>query len=263
MEQRTAVCAELAAAGQPVAGLTTEEWAMAEAYVQILQPFHHATKAVGEDGYPTKALEIPILHGIEKHLLKSINSKAKGITLARALYKSVKSRFPFYKQDHIRLVAMVVDPRFKNALLDNVGKERVKSILFSEVNKHLKVFEGETPQSVQTPPAPENDVLFSDIDNLQHEPEGSREDKINFQISTYLNMRCIPRSECTATWWRKHDEEFNFLMPVVKHYLPIPASSISSERLFSTAGNIVTERRKRLLTKHVSQLVFLHENVSY
>ncbi|KAL3195414.1 hypothetical protein MRX96_015876 [Rhipicephalus microplus] len=34
-----------------------------------------------------------------------------------------------------------------------------------------------------------------------------------------------------------------------------------SERLFSTAGNVVTSRRELLLPDHVEQLVFLHENL--
>lgn len=34
-----------------------------------------------------------------------------------------------------------------------------------------------------------------------------------------------------------------------------------SERLFSTAGNVVTSRQELLLPDHVEQLVFLHENL--
>lgn len=263
MEQRVAVCAELAAAGQPVAALTSDEWEMAEAYVNILQPFHHATKAVGEDVFPTKGLEIPILHGIEKCLLNSITTKSKGIALARALFKSVKARFPLYKQDQTRLMSMVLDPRFKNVLLDNHEKDKIRKILFDEVNIHSKVLDESPSTASGKLPNPQKDLLFCDIDDMQDTPDESREQTINTQITRYFSIKCIPRSECTADWWRKHEEELNLLVPVVKRYLPIPASSIASERLFSTAGNIVSARRRSLLTKHVSQLVFLHENVSF
>ena len=43
-------------------------------------------------------------------------------------------------------------------------------------------------------------------------------------------------------------------------YLAIPATSDTSERCFSTAGNIVTRKRTRLLPENVDTLVFLYQN---
>ena len=50
---------------------------------------------------------------------------------------------------------------------------------------------------------------------------------------------------------------------MVKQYLCVPASSTSSERSFSIAGNIVTERRNRLLPENVEMLTFLKINFEY
>ncbi|KAL3244536.1 hypothetical protein MRX96_002295 [Rhipicephalus microplus] len=44
-------------------------------------------------------------------------------------------------------------------------------------------------------------------------------------------------------------------------YLPIPATSVPSERAFSVAGEVVSVRRERLLPDHVEQLIFLHDNM--
>lgn len=88
---------------------------MADGYVKILRPLHHATKSFAEDVLPTKSLEIPILHGIEKYFREVISSKSRGVMLARALSKAIKSRFPKYKQNNCR----VLDPRFKHAPLEN------------------------------------------------------------------------------------------------------------------------------------------------
>ena len=44
-------------------------------------------------------------------------------------------------------------------------------------------------------------------------------------------------------------------------YLAIPATSASSERAFSVAGNIVTLRRCRLSHDVIEDLHFLHENL--
>ena len=48
---------------------------------------------------------------------------------------------------------------------------------------------------------------------------------------------------------------------VAKRYLCIPGSSVSAERVFSTARDIVTAQRSTLKSEHIDQLVFLHKNV--
>ena len=42
--------------------------------------------------------------------------------------------------------------------------------------------------------------------------------------------------------------------------LTIPASSTPSERVFSTSGEVVDDRRNRMTAKLVDALVFLHRN---
>ena len=44
-------------------------------------------------------------------------------------------------------------------------------------------------------------------------------------------------------------------------YLGVVATSVPSERLFSTAGNIVTAKRCALEPENVEKLVFLHDNL--
>ena len=45
-------------------------------------------------------------------------------------------------------------------------------------------------------------------------------------------------------------------------FLSAPATSAESERLFSTAGLIVNNLRKRLLPSNVEKLLFLHHNLT-
>ena len=40
------------------------------------------------------------------------------------------------------------------------------------------------------------------------------------------------------------------------------ATTVASERLFSSAGNVITEQRNRLTSEHADQLIFLFENYS-
>ena len=46
----------------------------------------------------------------------------------------------------------------------------------------------------------------------------------------------------------------------VKNYMCIPATSVSSERVFSTAGNLINSKRQRLTPDNVDMLMFLNKN---
>jgi len=46
----------------------------------------------------------------------------------------------------------------------------------------------------------------------------------------------------SLSWWAKHQYKYPNLVRVVLQYLHIPGSSVSSERVFSTAGNIYSKR---------------------
>jgi len=62
-------------------------------------------------------------------------------------------------------------------------------------------------------------------------------------------------------WWNKNRDELPLLAELAREYLCIPASSAPSERLFSHAGNIVTDTRQSLDSDNVSKLLFVKENM--
>ena len=54
---------------------------------------------------------------------------------------------------------------------------------------------------------------------------------------------------------------FKTLAVMARVFLCVPATQTKSERLNSTSGHIVEDRRSKLLTQHVTELTFLHENL--
>ncbi|CAI6377512.1 unnamed protein product [Macrosiphum euphorbiae] len=61
-------------------------------------------------------------------------------------------------------------------------------------------------------------------------------------------------------WWNTRTIKYPIISECAKKYLTIPATSVNSERCFSTAGNIVTPKRSCLLPENVNTLVFLYQN---
>ena len=69
-----------------------------------------------------------------------------------------------------------------------------------------------------------------------------------------------PKDSCALDWWRKYGPKFPHVAKVAQRILAIPASSTPSERVFSTAGNIITKKRACLSSENVDALVCLAMN---
>ena len=62
-------------------------------------------------------------------------------------------------------------------------------------------------------------------------------------------------------WWKNNAVRFPLLSVLAKKYLCVCATSTASERVFSTAGNVVTSTRNLLKPEKVDMLVFLAKNL--
>ena len=81
---------------------------------------------------------------------------------------------------------------------------------------------------------------------------------VEFEFMHYSNEPCC-RADVTE-WWRQKEFVFPILSKLARKYLCVPASSVPSERIFSTAGNIVNKKRACLSSENVDMLVFLNKN---
>jgi KRAB domain-containing zinc finger protein len=62
-------------------------------------------------------------------------------------------------------------------------------------------------------------------------------------------------------WTGQNAIKWPLLTILAERFNSAPATSAESERLFSTAGLIVNDLRKRLLPENVEKLLFLHHNL--
>ena len=85
-------------------------------------------------------------------------------------------------------------------------------------------------------------------------------DRVSSEIRQY---RCesIPVTENPLEWWRDNRDTFPLLSAVAMSLLSIPGTSVPSERVFSTAGDIVTATRSCLDPDLVDKLIFLKKNI--
>lgn len=62
-------------------------------------------------------------------------------------------------------------------------------------------------------------------------------------------------------WWSFHCLQFPLLSALARRVLCIPATSASSERIFSEAGLVVSKKRTNLRSDNVKELIFLKHNM--
>jgi hypothetical protein len=64
-------------------------------------------------------------------------------------------------------------------------------------------------------------------------------------------------------WWRGHVEKYPNIWKLASIILAIPATSAPSERVFSTAANIINKKRVRLKPETLDALIFLRGNKEF
>lgn len=98
---------------------------------------------------------------------------------------------------------------------------------------------------------------------LEHDAEqgGASSTAKHIQIETYLAEKTIHRTESPFEYWGKNKDRLPCLATTAVKFLSAPSTSVDSERLFSTASNILDEKRNRLSGDNVETLIFLKKNL--
>ena len=104
------------------------------------------------------------------------------------------------------------------------------------------------------------DDLFGEVFVSKVEPAKSLKSNIEHELVTYKSEDSMPLNSDPLLWWRNHESKYPLLATLAKKYLCIPATSVASERVFSTAGDLVTAQRSCLSCDQIDRLVFLKKN---
>lgn len=97
----------------PIAGFSTEEWAMMPDLMKILRPLEAATRALCGEKYATASMVIPTI-GANIEFLTNYTVASKDVLLFRAvLVQKLHTRFQYIETDEVLSVATILDPRFR------------------------------------------------------------------------------------------------------------------------------------------------------
>lgn len=104
------------------------------------------------------------------------------------------------------------------------------------------------------------DDLFGDIFITKVE-ESPVSDKVDIELADYRAEPAIKMCENPLHWWQEKKDKYTYLSKLAVKYLVAQATSVASERVFSTAGDIVNAQRACLGSDTVDKLIFLKKNL--
>ena len=169
--------------------------------------------------------------------------------LAEIIY-SCNRRWVDYEDDDICICHKhFLDPRFKEIPFTSEAVERAKQSLFSLMHEasssstaNSTIHISDDKDTQDDPPGPvKKRCLWDNFEkDLKQKQANNRlttdhEDKDEHELSLYLGAHYIDRKDDPLQWWNRHKAHFPTLAKLARCYLAIPAMSIPSERIFSTA----------------------------
>ncbi|XP_017476853.1 PREDICTED: zinc finger BED domain-containing protein 1-like [Rhagoletis zephyria] len=89
--------------------------------------------------------------------------------------------------------------------------------------------------------------------------KSNRADSI-IALREYAEKPNEPLNSDPLEYWKTRTSDMRHLQILALRYLCIPATSSESERMFSKAGAVISDRRTRLKEKNVNMLLFINKN---
>ena len=81
---------------------------------------------------------------------------------------------------------------------------------------------------------------------------------IESELAMYRGEANLSIDKSPLQWWKTREKNYPTLSKLARKYIhvAVPATIVKSEEIFSTAGNVLTDKRSRLTPEHVNMFVF-------
>ena len=236
---------------------------------EILKPFKVATEALSTDAYPTASAVLPIIHVLLAQLKRTPREEEPPalLEMKAKIATDLKKR---YGEERVarRLLnkASYLDPRFHQLRhLEEDQKRQVHLAVLEEMKANVGGGRDEAPErprEQQTKSAlTAMESLFGGVCDTRPNQEQDISLLLQKEMSMYEQESPIPPQENPLRWWKTSGGRYPHIAQMAKKYLSMPGSSVRSERVFSSAGNIVNKKRSALAPSNVDYLVFLANNL--
>ena len=229
---------------------TAREFDVAEAVSKCLQPYKLATKMWEFDRKSCLHQVVKQLYEIKCALEDMMNSSQNVKMFARNLLRQTERRFEKCgTTNKWYAVAHLLDPELKGIILREFGLYEKTIQDVKEMCQSLAPSDGAQEQTEEPTADPTDDSgeseNLSGVERLKKRRRVSGDipnppsaaSRIDIELERYLNME-DEKCDDPLDWWRENKGSFQVLRKVAGRVLSIPASSASSERVFSVGTRV-------------------------
>lgn len=232
----------------------------------VLTIFKTATDMLQGSKYPTLnftfLLYAEIKQSLENEKLDPKNSCLKN-KMYNILLRNFGKRFKISEQ---LLLGAILDPITQNltAVGDYIQENNIdifhliqtKCSFYGLVVKNHNFNGHQEPQSESTKNTAKKMKYNLLLKHVVQSPENILED----EYLKYKHLTINPEEHDVLDWWKVNYNIFPNLAALAKIILAIPATSAPSERNFSYAGILITNKRSQLAPTKVEKVLFIHDN---
>ncbi|XP_008555663.2 E3 SUMO-protein ligase ZBED1-like [Microplitis demolitor] len=230
-----------------IESISGTEWSKINCSLKVMKPLYDAIQISCGVKYPTLSMVKPLLFGTTNGL-NSIefdydDASEMGKEFVDNILNGLEVKFCKVDRDIIFKKSTYLDPRF--LMLDddlqelNVLNREPSGNQYTGFRSFMK--------------KPTVNTREKNLETLRVE--------ISQEMVVYLNCRLINPQQDPLIWWQQEKNKYPQLSLMARKYLGVPCTSAESERLFSTAGDILSDKRTSLSPDSVSYLLFLNKNL--
>ncbi|KAL3992615.1 RAC serine/threonine-protein kinase [Sarotherodon galilaeus] len=228
------------------------------------------TTVLSEEKNPTPSLVAPLLAQLLHDTQDNIGDTALVRNIKQSISQDLKKRYTCTVERNTLYTASALNPRFKT--LPFLSPEERKETYARVVAEAITLQEEKRQQPISEPEAHEHheepddteqnprpplipakmrkscgltDLLgqtYSDVGAPPKSLSATAEE----EVKRYQEVMPLALTEDPLSWWKYHEQVYAFLATLAKRYLCIPGTSVSAERVFSKAGDIVTAKQSTL-----------------
>ena len=272
MEQQAPICAALIEQKRMDLLPKDNELRLLEEVIVVLKPFKDVTEQMSAQKYVTISAIRPLLHYLLNDVLKFSSDSSESLALQkmkREMSANLSSRYQLFEVSHLIEMSCFTDPRFKSMpFLQKEEAEQLQEDVLDKLMLDVDPWEEEQKEDFEAdeqPPSKKAKTglgkLLSGLYSKPTKKTTSVREQTENEIKRYVDEEPPDIDINPLTWWKMHQSRFPRIAALARNNLCIPATSTPCERLFSTAGDIITNKRARLDPENASMLCFLAENL--
>lgn len=241
-----------------------------EFLISFLEPFYAAQRELEGDRYTTLNLVCLWNEKLRKHCQPSSTDNHQQAFVRHRHSDFLDQKIKIHMLHKVALFLWPTFNKLKMMTPTEVSEvhAHVRTLLEEdegrEANPRPTAFENEgdeaptTSISTLSPPAAKRkSSYFAEWENADDDDDAAVQDEVNQYIS---QRHAMADDRDLLGWWRINSSIYPKLAKLARSVLCIPASSSSSERVFSAAGRTIDQRRTSLKPDTVDAILFLHDD---